>query len=571
MTRLGPVALAAAFAAAGCGDGVTVTVVHVDARPGVRDATSLSVELGNANATLTQAFDLGGRGFPTDFSVTTPGRSGVLDLTVRALDGDGAIVGIAAAQTAIDPGGQTDVDVLLAPADFQVNTDFAGAQRTVFYFSSGGRQIAATGDGTFTVAFSDDCGTLARCDEWGRRFDATGAAQTTVIAASDAQFNVNRSDIFGTDPAVAIGSDGTMIATWTTQNEIVCSAIAPDGSAASPVEVVLSAGTVPDHPGVAAMGTNRFLVAWQEDDATSGNPVIRARLVDRTCTPLVNPNGGDAGPFLVSTTSNPLPDQPAVAAADDGSAAAIVWHAGQTLRGRFLDGGATLDGGDIPVLSVAPGDTLWGPQLAAIDGGWALVYGRVTADQTLPHGRLRPAPTRSDRRPARPRHRGHPADPRRVLVAQRREPRRRRDRGRLARLRHRRRRRRLRGLAPAGPSHRAPGRRAGSRSTPPSAGDQTDASVAALPDGFAVAWTDGSMAGPDQSETGIRARIVYPVYDDARGVSGAACGGGSPCADGLVCTADGDGAARCHPACDPTGAPPQCPGGGVCTDGACLF
>jgi hypothetical protein len=570
MTRIGPVALAAALAAAGCGDGVTVTVVHVDARPGVRDATSLSVELGNANATLTQDFDLGGRGFPTDFSVTTPGRSGVLDLTVRALDGDGAIVGIAAAQTAIDPGGQTNVDVLLAPADFQVNTDFAGAQRTVFYFSSGGRQIDATGDGTFTVAFSDDCGTLARCDEWGRRFDATGAAQTTVIAASDAQFNVNRSDIFGTDPAVAIGGDGTMIATWTTQDEIVCSAIAPDGSAATPLEVVLSGGTVPDHPGVAAMGTDRFLVAWQEDDATSGSPVIRARLVDRTCTPLVNPNSGDAGPFLVSSTTNPIPDQPAVAAAADGSAAAIVWHAGQTLRGRFLDATATLDAGDVPVLSVAPGDTLWGPQLTAIAGGWALVYGRVTADQTLPMGgyvmrRLDPTGGQLglDTVVTQP----TPDAFSSPSVASRAD-------GAIAVAWH--------GCGTDGDGDgcgvwlqlvRPTGLPVAGRVQvdTTAAGDQTDASVTALPDGFAVAWTDGSMAGPDQSETGIRARIIYPVYDDARGVSGAACDGGSPCADGLVCTADGDGADRCHPTCDPTGVPPQCPGGGVCTDGACLF
>jgi len=570
MTRLGPAALAAVLAAAGCGGGVSVTVVHVDARPGVRDATTLQVVMGNANATLTQDFDLTGHPFPTDFSVTTPGRSGVLSLTVRALDSGGAVVGIADAQAAIDPAGETDIDVLLAPADFQVNTDYAGAQRTVFYFTSGGRQIAAAPDGTFTVAFSDDCGTLARCDEWGRRFDATGAPQTTALAAGDAQFHVNRSNIFGTDPAVAVGDDGSMVATWTTQNEIVCSAIAPDGSAASPVEVVLSAGMVPDHPGVAAMGSNRFLVVWQESDASSNAPVIRARLVDRTCTPQTNPNSGDAGPFLVSTTTSPAPNQPAVAAAADGSAAAIVWHAGQTLRGRFLDGTAMLDSGDVPVLAVGSGDTLWGPQLTAIDGGWALAYGWATADQTLPMGgyilrRLDPAGGQLglDTIVTQPTPDAFSAP----SVARRPD-------GAIAVAWHN-----------CGTAGDGDGcgvwlqliRPTGLPVAGPvvvdttAAGDQTDASVTALPGAFAVAWTDGSMAGPDQSETGIRARVIYPVYDDAVGVSGAACSSSAPCADGLACAPDGDGTSRCHAACDPAGTAPQCPGGGVCTDGACLF
>ena len=41
-------------------------------------------------------------------------------------------------------------------------------------------------------------------------------------------------------------------------------------------------------------------------------------------------------------------------------------------------------------------------------------------------------------------------------------------------------------------------------------GDQIGPSVAPLPNGFAVAWTDTSHVAPDTQGSAVRARIFYP-------------------------------------------------------------
>jgi hypothetical protein len=106
--------------------------------------------------------------------------------------------------------------------------------------------------------------------------------------------------------------------------------------------------------------------------------------------------------------------------------------------------------------------------------------------------------------------------------------------------------------------------------------DQTDPSVVGLPGGaFAATWRDDSGKEPDKAGSAVRARILYPLYDDAKGVLGATCGGSNPCDDGLSCQPASEGGLRCFAECDPNGPAPQCPEGGTCsqttTGAACLF
>jgi hypothetical protein len=95
--------------------------------------------------------------------------------------------------------------------------------------------------------------------------------------------------------------------------------------------------------------------------------------------------------------------------------------------------------------------------------------------------------------------------------------------------------------------------------------DQVNPSVIGLTDVFVAAWNDTSLAEPDPSGSAVRARILYPAYDDARGVLGAACGSSAPeapaCGDGLACATGSDATQRCYATCSP----PACPGGGTCT------
>jgi hypothetical protein len=555
---------------AACGRGVSVTVVTVSARPSVHAAATLTVDLGNASSTLSQDFDLHGHSFPTTFSVSTPGRDGELTVTARAKDESGAVVGIGSASASIVQNDETDVALLLDPSDFPVNTQVAGAQRTVFYTSTGARQIAAGADGTFTAAWTDDCGSLARCDVWGRRFDKTGMAVATAIAAGTAQFNVNRTSVFGTDPSLTAGSDGSVLAVWSSYDpvgmvagNIVCSAIAPDGSAASPAEVTLSDGMVPQHPAIAPFG-DLFAVVWQENRKTDNAPTIQLRFVDKTCTPQ------SAVLTLASSTTLP-PDEPAIATSLDGTEAAIVWRSGTSVRGRFITGSSALG---VDTLVIGPGNTeLWGPELAPTKGGYALVYGAKSMDQ-LPNGGYVLHRVRQG---------GGDLGVETVISADAPDD-----------------------VAVAAVAHRADGalaiawhdcnthgdgagcgvfaqivRPTGLAVGAPitvdttTAGDQTDPSIVALPDAFAAAWTDGSMVPPDQSMTGIRARVLYPAYDDAHGVIGAPCASDAPCNTGLVCATGSDGGAHCHATCDLAGAPPLCPMGGSCTQtaagAACLF
>jgi hypothetical protein len=107
--------------------------------------------------------------------------------------------------------------------------------------------------------------------------------------------------------------------------------------------------------------------------------------------------------------------------------------------------------------------------------------------------------------------------------------------------------------------------------------DQVNPSIVALDSkSFVAAWNDSSGLEPDQSGSAVRARILYPVYDDARGVLGATCGASAPgaptCGPGLACAMGTDGVQRCYATCTP----PSCPGGGTCSTvdtltSACTF
>jgi hypothetical protein len=106
--------------------------------------------------------------------------------------------------------------------------------------------------------------------------------------------------------------------------------------------------------------------------------------------------------------------------------------------------------------------------------------------------------------------------------------------------------------------------------------DQVNPSVVALDGAFVAAWNDSSQLDPDKSMSAVRARILYPPYDDARSVLGATCGAtapGSPtCGAGLACASGSDQVQRCYETCSP----PSCPHGGTCStvDGstsACTF
>jgi len=559
-----------------CSDPVTATLVTVEARPSVGEVETLEVMLANQNATLSETFAVNGRAFPLTFSVETPERTGELTITARGLDENGGLVALGTAAATIVPDEIVDATLLLDPADFGINTGFAGSQKLAWTDAQAGTQIAAGPDGTFTVGFTDDCGGLGRCDLFARRFDVAARPVRTEAAASDAQFIVNVTEVFGNDPALAVARDGTMLAAWSTLDEILAVAFTPEGSPKALVETTVSAGAAADDAAVTAFPDGRFLVVWTENDATSGQRRLRGRLLDTNGAAIVNPETATFDPFTIDTSPGDIPDAPAVIATGNGLEAGVVWISGQTVRLRFLNStGMQQPQQQIDVISYDLADAVWSPRIAAVasarfvlawahrtSGGGAFDDGAIVVRKVAaPTGEVLGTDAFVGR--------GLAGQVTRFGLAE--------GDGELVASWHactpdvdgsdcgvRARVFRDTGL-PVGESITVNTTITASQLTPSvtwlGAGSADHGATA-----FAFAWTDESGAPPDDSATQIRGRLLYPVFDGAAAILGAECGGtGATCGEGLVCLAGTDDVARCHRACDPAGPDPDCPEGGVCT------
>lgn len=569
---------------AACEPTVTITLVTVEARPAVHAVETLEITLRNGNATLEQTFTVGGRDFPLTFSVETPERTGELTITARALDADGQLAALGETTAVIEPDLVADAALLLDPADFPVNTSVAGQQRLSWNRTSAGAQLAAGPDGTFTIGFSDDCGSLGRCDLWGRRFDVTATPVATVIAASDAQFNLNRTDVFGNDPALAVAADGTMLAAWSTFDQILAVAITPEGDAAGVVETMVSTGDNPDDPQVAALPDGGFLVVWTETEAVTGDERVQARMLTSAGTPAVSAQTGNDLPFAVNTDTLGVPVTASVAAAGTGLAVGFAWRMGNAIKVRFTNSnGLLVPSAEIEIANYPVADDVWGPQIVASPDGRFLVawghrtFGGGVHDEGVVLVRKIAAPIATQVGFESVVARGLPDSFEdqftRIAIA----------------------------ADPAGPVvvawqgcdsfgdgsgcgvHGQVVRDTGLPVGPPfvidttTDNDQLTPSIAVLGDGaFAASWTDDSRVAPDTSETGIRARVIYPSFELANGAIGASCGGAgdATCGPGLSCLAGSDGMPHCHATCDPAASPP-CPDGGSCTTSGsvsgCIF
>jgi hypothetical protein len=571
MTARATLIVAAAVAGSACASPVTATVVTIEARPAVHGVETLDVTFSNASATLTESFDVGGRDFPLSFSVETPGRTGEVTMSVRALDEDGALAGLGEASATIVPDGTAETTHRLEPADYVVNTSVVGSQKLTWAFGAGGSQIAASPEGTFTVGFTDDCGSLSRCDLFGRRFDVAALPVETEIEASDQQFTMNVTDVFGNDPALAVGDDGTMIAVWTTFDEILAVGITPTGGTTSPTETTLSTGTSPGDPSITALDGGLFVVVWAETDLDPPNERhLYARLIHGDARPAINPESGSSAAFRIDT-SGVDPSSPSVASVGD-LAMGFLWHDGPDVRARFTTSGGLLGQQQVDVVNYNVFDDVWSPRIVAAGsrylGAWShRTFGGDRDDGVIVARTLAP-PTGAQIGAESLLARGMPDSVTRFSLA-----------GQAGTFQLS-----WEGCGTAGDgagcgvwsrSFRATGVPVGDASlvNTTTAGDQSTPSLTSLGESsgaFAIAWTDGSGVEPDPSETGIRARVIYPEPAAAAGVFGAVCGGSGDevCADGLVCIAGSDESTYCHAAC--AAAAPLCPDGGVCTDGACV-
>lgn len=285
MRRIAIITLVVFASACGGADGEYL-IVTVDKRPAVNGATTLKVKLTNGGSERIEDLELGSHGFPATFSVSTPGRTGDLGIEVDALDAQGLVVGHGAAMTTVE---MMTAAVLVDTADFVVNTEFADDQELANFFPAIGYQLAAASDGTWTIVHSAACSPQP-CNVFARRFDTTGKAVSSTLAAGTNTFPVStKLTTFFSTPVVA-SQTNTTLAVWNFDDPNVASPMgyaidcrAFDGQgAATTGEVTISTDEFPNMVTISPLPNSDFVVAWE--GRVGGVDNIRGAIVKPNCT-----------------------------------------------------------------------------------------------------------------------------------------------------------------------------------------------------------------------------------------------------------------------------------------------
>ncbi|HUS29458.1 MAG TPA: hypothetical protein VMZ53_13155 [Kofleriaceae bacterium] len=566
MRRKAWIAAVPLLAFAGCQDD-TYLIVTVDKRPAVHQAAKLKITLSNSGSMRTDDLDLAGHDFPVTFSLTAPGRGGELGISVDALDAGGALVGRGSGQATLSDDTAT---VTLDSADFVVNSEYAGNQFLSNDFEAVGLQLAAITNGTWMPVFRDDCtGTPAACDIYGRRFDAAGLPVNSTLAAGTNQFKISTTLTSpGAIPAVASSGITTMVFwdyfdTVGSGQGVACRAINEQG-AGTPAQLSISTESA-DVVTTAPIGNGNFVVTWQ---TFMTQETIHALVVKPDCTTL------QATPINVSTSTISLGHRRSHVAGN-GTGLLFVWVADDSVYARPAMNNGTLVGVEVKPVAKTTSMVVDHVRVVPYGTGYALGVRWAAVDTSSPGkidvykldamGNVVGTPTLITDKSG-----SDFASDKGFSMAARSD-------GALLVVWH---------TCSSGPGScdvygrvlRPTGVPVGEEFMIPTANgsDQVNPSAVALADSFVAAWNDSSQLDPDKSMSAVRARVLYPPYDDARSVLGATCGASAPgaptCGPGLACANGSDQVQRCYQTCTP----PSCPGGGTCSTveggmSACTF
>lgn len=555
--------LALSFGIAACGD--SYVVVTVNAQPGIDGATQLAVAASNAGAMQTQTFELGAHQFPVTFSIATSDRSGELALALSAFGSDGTLLAVGSAEANVG----SDIAVTLDPADFVVNTDFTTDQFLTDDYETAGFQVAATDGGPWTVSFRNTC--TDDCQIFARMFDPSGEPLKTEVASSTNAFTLTTSATADqTFPAVAAANASTL-AVWDSttdagSNGIGCRGIDASGALTTQNQVMLSSDLA-DTVTIAPLSTGDFAVAWQ---ITEPAFAIRTIIAQADCTPV--------GPAATASTIVGAMEGPHRASvANNGSSVLYTWITDGAVHARAATPTGGFGGAEFTLYAAPAGFAIEQARVAALGAGFGVAVRLITSDGTT-GGMIQLLATNAAGQPLA----GMPvtisdqtgadfsvgaqgfsittrADGATLIAWQQCD-----DGSPGACIGH---------MDVFGAIVRDTGALVGApfEIATTTGGDQTSPAAAALADAFAVAWNDSSKTAPDTTSLAVRARVIYPPFDQSGRILGAACRSSADCNAGLACAMHSDGAARCSTLCSTS-----CPGGGTCTGAvgagsACAF
>ena len=493
----------AAVAVAACGNG-SFLVVTVSARPAVHDVATLEVTQMNNGTSRTDSLPLGDHMLPATFSISTDNRTGELDLSISGKASDDTVVALGTATTMTDAG---DATVQLDPADFVVNTDYAMDEFLTTDFETVGFQLSATSDDKWTAVFRNTC--TDTCNVFARTFGADGLPVHTAAAAGTNQYQISTTTT--TDlayPAVA-ASGMRAIAVWDFTDTVgggtgvACRGIDSTGMlTAGQLAIATDAA---DTAVVSPLPNGNFAVSWQ----VYGPSAVHTIIAKPDCTTI------GTMPTVVSSTAGSLDGPYRSTIAANGAALLYAWLTDDAVRVRPGSTSGTLF--TLPEATLTPtppGMQAEAVRVAPLGTGFAVAIryisttggpGQLVLARTSTTGLIMGSPvlisdkTGSDFTNGR---RGFGISTRAdgvtlVVWAQC-------DDGSAGACDGR--------LDVYGRTVDATGMPTGDPFMIPTTtvGSQTDPSVVALSNAFAVAWTDDSKAAPDTDGTAVRARVIYP-------------------------------------------------------------
>lgn len=492
--------------AAACTSSDRYVVVTVDARAAVHDAKAISVALSNTGTTRMDNLELRDHAFPVTFSISAPGRTGDLAITIDALDANGAVVGHGSAATTVDA---AVAKVMLDSTDFVVNTDYAGDQFPTDNFEAGGFQVAAQPDGTWTAVFADGCPTNS-CSLFARRFDKTGKALDTQAAAGTNAFTVTaRPTSSVATPAVASGQ-ATSVVLWnfsdvgtSTASGVACRALDATGRLGNDQTTLDTLGAYV--VSVVPLASGSFAASWR---------ILNASVIDELHTAIVKPDCSITGPVQLIAKGNVVADLlHRGAVASSAERVLFAWSTNGDLHARVASSAGVFATVDTMLVPKTATDDIESVRVAAAPGGGFVVglrwadtatatgNGRIELRQLSAAGALVGGPALVTDKASSESDASHAftmasrADGT-VLVAWH-------TCGTLGDGNQ---------CGVFGRIMRATGEAVTDAFAIPTttAGDQQLPSVAALPDGFVAVWSDASAKAPDISGRSVRARILYP-------------------------------------------------------------
>lgn len=478
-------------------------VVTVDASPAVHEVAKLEVTRFGDDPPHVQTLALLNFKFPITFSISGLGNSGSIDLGVKALSADDAVVGFARSQVALDA---SEASMVLEATDFVVNSDFEDDQYLTEENDSVGRQLTSTVLGDWTVTFGATC---AACEVFGRRYDATGVPLFSSDADGPVAFRVTTrpSQRTTATPAIASSKLNTLIV-WDFvdltggASGVACRGLDEKGSeTAGELTVTFETANGVD---VAPLPDGNFAVTWLAQQLKSE---VHMMTVRPDCTSPMT------GPVAISMPERDIPRGAHVAS--NGNALLYAWVLGASTKLRA----GTAAGDLLAEFAIDPpmGSTIEQVRIAPMGMGFAVALrvaainrampGSIILYRTSATGELLPGPptvitdqsgssTSTGRVGFGIATRGDGA----TMVVWHQC-----DDGTSSACLNR--------LDVYGRMVRADGTLAGEPFVIPTTtdGNQRNPSVTAIDGAFAVAWTDESMASPDTSGSAVRARLIYPT------------------------------------------------------------